>query len=73
MWRYLFSWVYSPRIFERAIKVRPYAYKCKKSRQAFRRVHKFLWLPQCVKNVQESIKNAVMLFASVAHILLYLW
>lgn len=49
----------------------PYAYKCKKARQAVHHVHKLLWLPQCVKNVQESIRSAVMLFASVAHLITF--
>lgn len=49
----------------------PYAYKCKRARQAVHRVHKLLWLPQCVKNVQESIQSAVMLFASVAHLIIF--
>jgi len=68
---YLFSSIYSPRLFEHASKVHPYAYKCKKARQAVHHVHKLLWLPQCVENVQES-RSAVTFLASVAHLIIFM-
>lgn len=51
--------------------MQPYAYKYKKARQAVHHVHKLLRLPQCVKNTQESVRSAVMLFASVAHLIIF--
>lgn len=48
----------------------PYAYECKKAREVAHNVHKLLWLSQCVKDMQETVRSAVMLFASLTHLII---